>query len=218
MKTQAESFSNRQFLRTTLFSCGQGGGILCANYSTHVSSNFRRNLLKTNADGPRQVTQKSRVAVPGVLPGFSGLPRKVYSFPRPMPSWYEKRIRRYEQMRFDQEPKRRTLPFAWGIEHIGGDPAEPILALSSTVTSTDAIAHSDDWYSLAPADDYALADNVLTFTSAIASPWPANNRVHAQLFPRTQEGTGGGRARAMERALGGAAERLPLAERSASRR
>ena len=41
-----------------------------------------------------------------------------------MPSWYEKRVRRYEQMRFDQEPKRRTLPFAWGVEHVGGDAAD----------------------------------------------------------------------------------------------
>ena len=36
-------------------------------------------------------------------------------------------------------------------------------------------------------------DNVLTFTSAIASPWPANNRVHAQFFParKSQNGTRG---------------------------
>ena len=42
--------------------------------------------------------------------------------------------------------------------------------------------------SVTPADDYAVADNVLTFTSAIASPWPENNRVHAQLFPARNKG------------------------------
>lgn len=100
-----------------------------------------------------------------------------------MASWFEKRIRRYEQKRFDQEPRRRTLPFAWGLEHIGGVPSDeqnPRKFLDRYVA--DAVARSDDWYAAPPAGDYVLADNVLTFTSAIASPWPENNRVHAQLF------------------------------------
>ncbi len=100
-----------------------------------------------------------------------------------MPSWYEKRIRRYEQKRFDSEPKRRTLPFAWGVEHIGGDANDPNPRAFFDVYIADAIAHSDDWYAVAPAPDYALVDDVLTFTSAIASPWAENNCVHGQLFP-----------------------------------
>src|ERR1700689_1231239 len=121
-------------------------------------------------------------------PGFGPQRREVYSFPRPMPSWYEKRVRSYEQMRFDQEPKRRTLPFAWGVEHIGGDPADANPRAFFDRYIVDAIAHSDDWYSIAPANDYALADGVLTFTSAIVSPWAANNRVHAQFFPAQKKG------------------------------
>ncbi len=105
-----------------------------------------------------------------------------------MPSWYEKIIRRYEQMRFDQEPKRRTLPFGWGVEHLGGDAMEPNPRAFFDRYVADAIAHSDDWYADAPANDYALADNVLTFTSAIASPWASNNRVHAQLFTARARG------------------------------
>ena len=105
-----------------------------------------------------------------------------------MPSWYEKRVRRYEQMRFDQEPKRRTLEFAWGVEHIGGDPAEANPRAYFDRYISEAIAHSDDWYSVEPARDYALVDNVLTFTSAIASPWAENNRVHAQFFPGRKKG------------------------------
>ncbi len=110
-----------------------------------------------------------------------------------MPSWYEKRVRRYEQMRFDQEPKRRTLAFAWGVEHIGGEAsaANPRAFFDRYIA--DAIAHSDDWYAVSPASDYALADNVLTFSSGIASPWAENNRVHAQFFPsrKSQNGTRG---------------------------
>lgn len=99
-----------------------------------------------------------------------------------MTSWLERKIHRYERMRFAQEPNRRTLPFDWGLEHIGGaSHPEPRAFLERFVT--EAVAQSDDWYAVTPASDYALADNVLTFTSAIASPWPENNRVHAQLFP-----------------------------------
>jgi dienelactone hydrolase len=99
-----------------------------------------------------------------------------------MASWITKQVHRYEQMRFDQEPRRRTLPFAWGLEHIGATNGESPRAFLERYTA-DAVANSDDWYAAGAADDYALKDNVLTFTSAIRSPWPANNRVHAQLFP-----------------------------------
>jgi dienelactone hydrolase len=100
-----------------------------------------------------------------------------------MPTWYEKRVRRYEQMRFDQEPKRRALPFAWGIEHLGGEADDPNPEKFFEKYVADAVAHSDDWYAIEPATDYELADNVLTFSSAVTSPWAENNRVHAQLFP-----------------------------------
>ena len=97
-------------------------------------------------------------------------------------AWLEQKIRRYEHMRWAQEPNRRTLPFAWGLEHIGGDPkeADPRGFLERFVEHT--LEHSDEWYAVTPADDYLLADDVLTFTSAIESPWPGNNRVHAQVF------------------------------------
>ncbi len=85
-------------------------------------------------------------------------------------------------MRWAQEPNRRTLPFAWGVEHIGGEAkeADPRGFLDRFVEHT--LAHSDEWYAVTPADDYLLSGDVLTFTSAIESPWPGNNRVHAQLF------------------------------------
>jgi dienelactone hydrolase len=114
-----------------------------------------------------------------------------------MPSWYENRIRRYEQMRFDQEPKRRTLPFAWGAEHIGGNAVDPHPEEFFDRYVADAVAHSDAWYAIEPATDYALADNVLTFSSAITSPWPENNRVHAQFFPAHRPSLNGTRGPAV---------------------
>jgi hypothetical protein len=105
-------------------------------------------------------------------------------------SWLEQKIRRYEHMRWAQEPNRRVLPFAWGLEHIGGDPkdADPRAFLERFAETT--VARSHEWFAATPADDYDLhpTDNVLTFTSAIESPWPVNNRVHAQLFRARQTG------------------------------
>jgi hypothetical protein len=109
-----------------------------------------------------------------------------------MKKWIEQKVRRYEHMRWSQEPNRRVLPFSWGLEHIGGDANErnPRAFLNDFVAGT--IAHSDEWFATTPATDYRLDENILTFTSAIASPWPENNRVFGQLFPlprkRTRKG------------------------------
>ena len=100
-----------------------------------------------------------------------------------MASWIEQKIHRYEEMRFAQEPNRRNLPFSWGLEYIGGDADDPEPRAFLDRYIDDAIARSDEWYSVGPANDYAVAQNVLTFTSAVESPWESNNRVHAQVFP-----------------------------------
>ena len=102
--------------------------------------------------------------------------------------WLEQKIRRYEHMRWAQEPNRRVLPFAWGLEHIGGDASDPDPRAFLDRFVDETIAHSDEWFASTPADDYALDGDVLTFTSQIASPWPENNRVYGQLFPRDKPG------------------------------
>ncbi len=103
-------------------------------------------------------------------------------------SWLEQKVLAYEQMRFAQEQNRRVLPFEWGLEHVGGDPhdRDPRAWLDQFIACT--LAHSDEWFTTTPAGDYALEEDVLTFTSAIESPWPENNRVHAQIFPAKRRG------------------------------
>lgn len=102
--------------------------------------------------------------------------------------WLERKIRRYEHMRWAQEPNRRVLPFAWGLEHIGGDAKDPHPRDSLNAFVDGTLARSDEWFAVTPASDYELRDGILTFTSQIASPWPENNRVHAQLFRARQTG------------------------------
>jgi hypothetical protein len=103
-------------------------------------------------------------------------------------SWLEQKIRRYEHMRWAQEPNRKTLPFSWGLEHIGGSANEPDPRAYLDHFVENTLAHSEGWYAAEPAEDYQLQDNVLTFTSAVESPWPENNRVHAQFFQSRHTG------------------------------
>lgn len=98
--------------------------------------------------------------------------------------FFEQQIRRYEHKRWAQEPDRRVLPFAWGLEHIGGEAHEEDPRAFLSQFASETVARSAEWYASTPANDYSLSsDNVLTFTSQIESPWPANNLVHAQFFP-----------------------------------
>lgn len=99
-----------------------------------------------------------------------------------MASWYARAVHRYEKIRWAQEPNRLTPPFSWGLEHVGGeaDHSSPRAFLDRYVAQ--AVACSEDWFSAVPSRDYALEENVLTFTSGVVSPWRENNRVHAQLF------------------------------------
>ena len=98
--------------------------------------------------------------------------------------WFERRIRRYEHRRWTTDDNRRVQPFHWGLEHIGGDPADSDPAAFVRQFAKHAIENSAAWFATTPATDYALDhENVLTFTSSIASPWPENNTVCARLGP-----------------------------------
>jgi len=99
-----------------------------------------------------------------------------------MKLWIGRQFHRYEQMRFDQEPRRRTLPFEWGLEHIGGGTNGDGHRAFLERYVADALLRSDEWYAAMAAEDYAVKNDVLTFTSAIRSPWVENNRVHGQIF------------------------------------
>jgi hypothetical protein len=111
-------------------------------------------------------------------------------------SWLERRIRQYEHRRWTTDNNRRVQAFAWGLEHIGGNPNDPDPRgfLRGWVSHT--LAHSEEWFQTNPAADYTLTasqngargDRVLTFTSAVTSRWPENNRVHARLFPAGNSG------------------------------
>src|SRR5215470_12210161 len=99
-------------------------------------------------------------------------------------NWLERRIRRYEHKRWTHDDNRRVQPFAWGLEHIGGQVDVPDPAGFVRRYSAEATERSREWLAVDAATDYRLdAENVLTFTSSIESDWPENNTVHARLWP-----------------------------------
>jgi hypothetical protein len=112
--------------------------------------------------------------------------------------WFERRIRRYEHRRWTTDDNRRVQPFHWGLEHIGGDAADPNPATYVREYAKQAIVNSAEWFATTPATDYNLdAENVLTFTSSIVSPWPENNTVCAQFFPSKSAAAAGKARKAM---------------------
>ena len=120
-------------------------------------------------------------------------------------AWFEQRIRRYEHERWAAELNRRSLPFAWGLEHIGGreNEPEPRAFLRKFVEQT--LAASDAWFACETPRDYELKapdsgaawSGELEFASAIQSPWPENNRVHARFFPADRGARDGARGPAV---------------------
>ena len=82
---------------------------------------------------------------------------------------------------------RVVRPFEWGIDwlhdreradHREGTDGDLLERWASAM-----LAESDRFYALAPCDEYELAGNVLTFPSAVTTPHPENNVVHARFFP-----------------------------------
>jgi hypothetical protein len=101
--------------------------------------------------------------------------------------WIEQLVRRYEHRRWAAESHRRSHPFDWGLEYIGGRRDEPDPHGFLRQFADRTVADSEQWFAAPPGDDYDLrreADGlVLSFTSAIRSPWPENNRVWGRYFP-----------------------------------
>ena len=114
-------------------------------------------------------------------------------------SWFEKRIRRYEHRRWTTDDNRRVRPFDWGLEHIGEAATASIYPRSSLGSWVGPhLARSEEWFARTAGRRLRLACSRkmagaarrpgLTFTSAVGSPWPENNRVHARLFAVSKSG------------------------------
>ena len=86
-----------------------------------------------------------------------------------------------------RDDNRVVRPFAWGLEYVfeqvnGDDPRRLLREHSAR-----AMADSTGFYELPPIDDWKLEGDHLMWTSALATPSPENNIVHARVFTPNRE-------------------------------
>jgi dienelactone hydrolase len=101
---------------------------------------------------------------------------------------YRRWIERWENHLCFRSTDRVVRPFEWG-EHWASD--WPVSVPKNGHSPEDwlrevnraAIDLSDEFYSHRTPGDFSLEDNLLRFTSPTQSPYPENNRVHAQWYP-----------------------------------
>jgi len=86
-----------------------------------------------------------------------------------------------------RDDNRVMRPFAWGVEfireHVNGADPQTIFR-EHTVR---AMSDSDAFFALPPINDWKLDGDHLTWTSAVHTPSPENNIVHARLFTPKRE-------------------------------
>jgi dienelactone hydrolase len=88
-----------------------------------------------------------------------------------------------ERAHHERDNNRLVRPFDWGLsfvsDHVNGSDPRHVLRQYSE----QAMAHSDDFYALAPISDFQLQGDQLTWTSAIHTPSAENNLARARYFP-----------------------------------
>jgi dienelactone hydrolase len=103
---------------------------------------------------------------------------------------YARWITDWENQLCSRATDRVERPFDWGLEWTSDWPVtrehprnghlpEEYLRLLNRA----ALEASDEFFAYTPPADYELQGNLLRFTSAVETPHPENNRVHAQWFP-----------------------------------
>lgn len=93
-----------------------------------------------------------------------------------------------ERACFSRDNNRRVLPFAWGIEHLGGPPQSPDPRRWLHEFVNQALDDSDRFFTPASSVEYSYQDGRLTYPSPIQSPYPENNLVWGRFFPTDSHG------------------------------
>lgn len=103
---------------------------------------------------------------------------------------YARYMDRWERKLATRDSNRVVRPFEWGADwlHLLRFPDFPAqlngdAAAAMSRFAQEAVANSERFYSYEPVRDYRLQDGALNFTSAVDSPHPENNTVHANWFP-----------------------------------
>jgi hypothetical protein len=103
---------------------------------------------------------------------------------------YQRWINQWENELAFRSTNRVVRPFDWGLEWTGNWPCSQRSPLNGHSPETYlraindvAIEESDEFFSYKTPADFRLSQGILSFTSAVETPYPENNLVHAQWFP-----------------------------------
>src|SRR5688572_4846297 len=77
--------------------------------------------------------------------------------------------------------ERVVRPFEWGCDWVDAPTVGESAAERLEGWASAAVADSDRFFALPPYDDYELRGDRLTYASAVETPHPENNLVHARL-------------------------------------
>lgn len=92
--------------------------------------------------------------------------------------WY---IERREKFLHGRDTNRKSLPFEWGLEHLGLSPnGNSTAALRAYVSR--ALTDSSAFYACGPAPFYKFDGEILKFPSAVETLYPENNTVYGRVF------------------------------------
>ena len=94
---------------------------------------------------------------------------------------FRRYIEAQEKILHGRDNNRRVLPFEWGFEHLELSPNGNMeAALRDFVAGT--LIDSASFYACEPASEYEFDGNIVTFQSAIETPYPENNTVWGRFF------------------------------------
>src|SRR5882672_7622176 len=92
-----------------------------------------------------------------------------------------KYIERRETFLHGRDNNRKSLPFEWGLEHLGLNPNGNSHSELRDFVST-ALIDSPSFYACEPASSYEFDGEIVKFASALQTPYPENNTVWGRFF------------------------------------
>jgi hypothetical protein len=95
---------------------------------------------------------------------------------------YAQYMDRWERKLATRDKNRIVREFDWGLEWLDV-PLNGSAERSLAQFARAALADSAGFFAYNPLVDFHLSEQSLTFTSAVRSPYPENNVVHATVFP-----------------------------------
>lgn len=107
-----------------------------------------------------------------------------------MPDAYRRWMHAREAELCARATDRVVRPFEWGMEWTAAWPCSHLNQRNGHsdeswlgLLSQTAVEHSQEFFAYRTPSDFTLTGNLLRFTSAVSTPYPENNTVHAQWFP-----------------------------------